>query len=155
MARLLPAGLVDPSVVPDPSSPPVNFARAWDFHFDIYCCGSPGYAHFSLSGGKPVLLSGEDSVLQWVRSALAIARNKYRAYGSRFGSDFERIIGERGPAVETRAEQMVIDSLQADPRISRVSADATVSPSYGMHIKVVVNTVDGGVFALDDVILED
>ena len=153
MARLLPAGLVDPSVAEDASE--VRFDGDWAFHFDVNCCGSPGYAHFAVAAGRPVVLSGLDSVVQWVRAALSIARGRYRAYSPNFGSDFEQVLGERRPEASTEAERMVIEALAVDPRIDHVSAEASLSPQYGMTVKVLVQTVDGSSFALDDFRLED
>lgn len=150
MARLLPAGLVNPAVQ---EIPEVRFGRAWEFHFDLYCCDSPGYAHFVTLGGKPRILDSTESVVQWVRSALAVARAKYRAYSTAFGSEFESIIGERGPEVETEVERMIIEALEVDSRIRQVVATATLTASHGVQAQVICRTVDGQEFSLDDLAL--
>ena len=148
MARLLPAGLVDPSVEETP--PASGLGSAWAFHFDLNCCGSPGYAHFVVGGGKPVLLDSTESVFQWARTALAVERSKYRAYSSGFGSEFSQVLGRRGIQIETDVERVIIEALQVDPRISQVRAEATLTPGQGVRAKVVVQTVDGQEFSLDD-----
>lgn len=153
MARLLPVGLNDPLVqVGEPVRNP--FGRAWQFHYDVNCCGSPGYAHFSVNGGKPAMLDSVESLEQWMRSALTTVRQKYRAYSGRFGTDFSSVIGERGPEVTTVAESIVVEALEYDPRISNVTAEATLSAQYGINIRVAVETVDGAQISISDFSLE-
>ena len=153
MPRLLPVGLVDPATpIGDPVRNP--FGRAWQFHYEVNCCGAPGYPHFTVSGGKPSMLSSLDSLEQWVRSVLATVRQKYDAYSGGFGTDFSAILGERGPGVTTAAERVVIEALSYDARVANVVAEAVLTSAYGMRMSIAVESVAGDVISISDFVLE-
>lgn len=90
-------------------------------------------------------IDGEESIRQYIRKAIATARNRYIIYDGDYGSELEDLIGQSltTELMESEIPRLVYEAIAYDDRIEEVVIDAVERLGSDVHVLVTVTTVLG------------
>jgi hypothetical protein len=133
MPQLLPDGLLDPALSDPIPSENISYGETWGFHLGTSCAcevvvgpdaASSGGPHLAVSGSRALRLTGVETLVQWIRMALATDRYRYPIFNNQYGSEFTDIIASSLDADEAETEivRTIREALLIDPRIQTITS---------------------------------
>ena len=95
--------------------------------------------------GKPVLLTGQQALRQWVHFALApeSRRFAYAAHTADYGNEFESLAGKPAVEAESRLPEMIRQALEVNPYITAVTGLTVAQREDGFTADFTLATVYG------------
>lgn len=90
-------------------------------------------------------IDGSEALRQYIRKAIATARNRYIIYDGDYGSELEDLIGMdlTTSLIETEIPRLVREAIAYDDRIEDVSSIEVTRMDSDIHIAVTVVTFSG------------
>ena len=94
---------------------------------------------------RPVLLSGQQALRQWVHFALAreSRRFAYAAHTADYGNEFEALMGYPVTEAESRLPEMIRQALEGNPYIVAVTHLTVTRQETGLRADFTLETVYG------------
>lgn len=132
--------MIQPEAAATPQCLPLCVEAAWDFE-----AGRPLF-----SGGKPLLVTGEEAVKVWIWKALMTARTRYDVYSWDYGSEVESLIGQAYTTAVKQSEgvRYVREALLINPYIRAVRQVDVTFQNDSLTIRCEVETIYGEVRVL-------
>ena len=95
--------------------------------------------------GRPVLVTGQQALRQWVHFALAreSRRFAYAAHTADYGNEFETLAGYPAVEVESRLPEMIRQALEVNPYITATTGLTVRRKEAGFAVGFVLETVYG------------
>lgn len=91
------------------------------------------------------LIDGDESIRQYIRKAIATARNRYIIYDGDYGSELEDLIGQSltTELMESELPRLIYEAIAYDDRIEDVAINEVRRLESDVHVFVTVTTVLG------------
>lgn len=96
---------------------------------------------FLLSGGKPQLVSGQESFEQWCLKVVMTERNTRLAYSERIGVEMERIAKMNDPnAIKSHIARTITEAIMVHPRALWVKDFQFTGSADNLYVSFVVRS---------------
>lgn len=123
---------------------PLNARPGRDFAFDW-----DRSEFFVDEGGQPLMVDGDDAVIEWAMKALNTPRRIYPIYTDAYGTDLLALIGQtlNKPLLNAEVERTVREALMIHPRITQVTvesvrADPQVPDTLAIEFSIFIDDDD-------------
>lgn len=126
MAQLLPDGLSDPAVAEPVAQDQIEYGDSWEFVMegDGSTDALTNVPHLAVKGNKVMRTEDVETLMQWIRMALATDRFTWEIYDNQYGTEFRELIESSVPEdeAETEVVRAIREAILVDPRIASVTS---------------------------------